>query len=101
FHVRTICSSTSSSNWVTLPFTTPVSCVAPSAPAISNISMTGADANWGAVTGSAGYEWAVTTTSSPPASGANTTATSQTLSSLTSGTQYYFHVRNKCSSTLF
>lgn len=100
FHVRTVCGPSSFSNWKTITFTTPASCVAPSAPVISSISQTGATATWGAVPASTGYQWAVTTSATPPASGAGTPATSQPLTALTPGTTYYFHVRNLCSSSL-
>ncbi|HTM66680.1 MAG TPA: hypothetical protein VL093_10190, partial [Flavipsychrobacter sp.] len=44
-------------------------CPVPTGVTSSNITMTSADFSWSAVTGSQGYEYAVTTTAAPPTSG--------------------------------
>ncbi len=74
------------------------SCVAPSGlAAVVTGGGTSANVSWNAVGGSpAGYEWAVTTSATPPASGTATTGLSATANSLTPGTQYYLHVRTDC-----
>ncbi|RAR46261.1 CUB domain-containing protein, partial [Flavobacterium lacus] len=43
-----------------------------------------------------GYEWAVTTSAIPPASGTATTDLTAVATSLTSGQNYYLHVRSNC-----
>ncbi len=48
-----------------------------------------------------GYEYAVTTNASPPASGTLTISTLQNISGLTANTTYYVHVRSKCGSSSF
>lgn len=101
FHVRNVCGASSFSNWVTISFTTLPLCQPPAPPTISGITTTGATANWGAAAGSTGYEWFVSTSATPPASGTFTSNTSQPITGLTVGTQYYFHLRNACSGGLF
>lgn len=101
FFVRNKCSATAFSAWTMVSFTTSASCVAPSAAVISSITQTSAVATWGAVAGSTGYQWQLSTSSAPPASGAATAGTTQNLGPLTSGTQYYFHVRNVCTGGLY
>ena len=64
---------------------------------IGTATTTGATFSWDAITGVAGYEYAVTTSATPPASGTATTNTFATVSSLTPQTQYYAHVRAMCS----
>ena len=100
FWVRNVCSTgVAYSNWVSIPFST-VAC--PSIPlanvSVSNISTISADINWTAVSGSNGYEWALTTSAVPPSSGTTQSTTSHNATGLNPGTTYYFHVRNKCTS---
>ena len=100
FWVRNICTVGSAySNWLAIPFTT-VAC--PSIPlanvSVSNISTISADINWTAVSGSNGYEWALTTSAVPPSSGTTQSTTAYSATGLNPGTTYYFHVRNKCTS---
>lgn len=97
-HLRSACSSGSYSSWVNIPFTTASAsgCNAPvvtTTPGANNVTL-----SWPLVTGATGYEYAVTTSSAPPASGTATTATSVTSSGLSKG-GYYAHVRTKCSNT--
>jgi hypothetical protein len=99
-HVRTKCSGTVFSPWVTRAFTTasaPV-CDPVTSIAITGITTTGATVSWLPVLGSAGYEYAVTASAIPPASSLSTTYTSVTFTALTPGVAYYAHVRNKCGS---
>jgi hypothetical protein len=98
-HVRTKCSATSFSTWVTIPFTTTGStstCAPVTGLTVSGITTSGASLNWTAVTGASGYEWAVNTSATPPASGTATTLTTASASGLTSATAYYAHVRTQC-----
>ncbi|WP_262494176.1 MopE-related protein, partial [Flavobacterium caeni] len=77
--------------------TPPPSCIPPVALTISNLTAATADLSWGAsTTPNIGYEWAVTTSATPPASGAFIAGTSTSVSGLTGGTTYYLHVRTEC-----
>jgi GEVED domain len=78
---------------------TPASCSPPTALAASAITTTSANLSWTAATGATGYEWAVTTSATPPASGTATVLTSVSVASLTPGTVYYAHVRTNCGGT--
>jgi hypothetical protein len=98
-HVRTDCGSGTFSSWATAPFSTiNPSCNAPTGLAVNNITTSAADVSWTAVSGVVGYEYAVTTSSTPPGSGTSTTATSVSATGLTTGTTYYLHVRSNCGS---
>lgn len=101
-HVRTKCSATSFSSWVSVPFTTlsTTGCAAPAVTLGAGTSSTQI-VNWTAVTGAIGYEWSVTTSATPPASGTATTLLTATASGLTASTAYYAHVRTKCSAASF
>ncbi|XZF16003.1 T9SS type A sorting domain-containing protein [Chitinophagaceae bacterium MMS25-I14] len=72
-------------------------CIAPSGLTAANVSATGADLSWGAVSGAAGYEYVIDQNSgSPAAAGTATTGTTYTASGLTQATAYYLHVRTAC-----
>ncbi|MBK9735715.1 MAG: hypothetical protein IPO92_12410 [Saprospiraceae bacterium] len=47
---------------------------------------------------SSGYQWAVTTSSTPPSSGTVTTNLNANVTGLTNNTTYYIHVRSNCNS---
>ncbi|CCG53808.1 Protein of unknown function precursor; putative adhesin [Flavobacterium indicum GPTSA100-9 = DSM 17447] len=64
----------------------------------SNVTATGADLSWDAMVGSVGYEYVVTTSATPPASGTATTNTFAQPTGLTPQTVYYLHVRTDCGS---
>jgi hypothetical protein len=98
-HVRNKCSASSFSAWTTLSFTT--LCPAPATPSISSITASGATVNWTAVTGATGYEYAVTTSATPPATGTATTGTTHSPNTLNQATMYYVHLRTKCQGTIF
>lgn len=51
---------------------------------------------WNAVTNAGAYEYAVTTSATPPVSGTQTATTTVTPNGLAASTQYYFHVRANC-----
>lgn len=76
-------------------------CGTPTGLAASGISTSGAGFSWSSVAGASSYEYAVTTSATPPASGTATTATSGSASSLTPNTLYYVHVRSVCSGSQF
>lgn len=71
-------------------------CMVPYGLAANNITTTDADLSWNAVSGATGYEYAVTTSITPPGSGTSTTALSYHVSGLSAGTNYYLHVRTAC-----
>ncbi len=80
---------------------TPLSCFAPANVQTTNVTSTGATFSWDAVTGAAGYEYAVTTSVNPPATGTATTATSVNLTNLTPASVNYLYVRTNCGSSSF
>lgn len=63
-----------------------------------NITSSQATLSWNApLTSGGNYEYAITTSSTPPSSGTATTATSATVAGLSNGITYYAHVRTVCS----
>ncbi len=102
--VRVKCSSSTYSDWVSVPFTTLTAtvCDTVTALSVSDITSTTATANWSAITGVEGYEYVVNTTAADPTAAGTFTATATAvMSSLIPATTYYFHLRTKCSSTSF
>lgn len=99
-HVRTQCATSTFSAWTTITFTTPT-CNAPTGLAATNITTSGADLSWTAVAGATGYEYALTTTSTLPASGTNTATTTFSPSGLTAATNYCLHVRTVCATGVY
>jgi GEVED domain/Secretion system C-terminal sorting domain len=75
---------------------TPPSCSSPGDVSASAITQTTATISWSAAVGATGYEWAVTTSATPPASGTTTALISVNLTALTAATNYFAHVRTKC-----
>ncbi len=73
-------------------------CLPPTGLAASNITTSGANVSWTAVTGAAGYEYAVTTSSTPPASGTAQVGNTASVTPLQQGTTYFLHVRTDCGS---
>ncbi|NHM00837.1 GEVED domain-containing protein [Flavobacterium difficile] len=76
-----------------------ITCAPPTATAATNITFTTATVNWTAPTAytpSNGYQYAITTSATPPGSGTATTATSINATGLTANTLYYLHVRSDC-----
>jgi hypothetical protein len=72
----------------------------PTAPTATAITSTTATVGWTGVTGSIGYDYVVNTSPGNPSTGiSSTTATSAPVTGLLPSTNYYLHVRNKCSST--
>ena len=94
-HVRTNC-SLSPSEWVTIQFTT--SCRPPVAPnlIINVIDIGSATIKWNQVFGAMSYEYFLSTSPTPPASGIAINDTTLSFSTLNAVTQYYIHVRSNC-----
>jgi hypothetical protein len=82
----------------TFAVSAPPSCLAPAALNNTNVGTTGVNHSWNAPTPppASGYEWAFTTSATPPASGTATTGTTASSTGLTFGTTYYLHVRSDC-----
>jgi hypothetical protein len=81
----------------------PPSCLAPSAVINSSITTSSASHSWAAPSPapSVGYEWAVTTSATPPASGTAITTTTASSTGLIPNTTYYLHVRSDCGAGSF
>jgi GEVED domain/Secretion system C-terminal sorting domain len=72
-------------------------CVTPTGINVSAITTSSATISWTAGIGTTtGYEWAVTTSVTPPASGTSTTLISANATGLTPATNYFAHIRTKC-----
>ena len=99
-YVRDSCGPGSFSSWVTTTFTTTATVTPTCNPVTgltaSAVTNTSATISWTAVSGSAGYVYAVDNNPAPPASGTFTTGTSAAITGLTPGTDYYAHVRDSC-----
>lgn len=72
------------------------SCAAPASISKNNITSASADLSWGTVSGASGYQYALTGSVTPPASGTNIAGTTYNATGLTANTKYYFHVRSDC-----
>lgn len=79
---------------------TPPACQAPGGVNISSITSSSASVTWNNNASYTGFEWAATTSATPPTSGTITTSNSASPSGLTSGTAYFFHVRAACGATV-
>lgn len=87
---------------ISITYIVPGPCNAPSIASINNITSNSADINWTSFTPpAAGYECAVTTSNTPPASGTVTDTTLYHATGLAGATQYYVHVRNNCGYGIF
>jgi GEVED domain/Secretion system C-terminal sorting domain len=83
-------------------FTAPVIlCNATTSITVSGITATSANINWTPVGGATGYEYAVTNSATPPASGTANAGTSVSVPGLSQGLLYYAHVRTACAGGLF
>jgi hypothetical protein len=77
---------------------TPPACSAPGNLKVTGITTNSATVSWTDISTTA-FEYTVTVSATPPASGANTSFTSALQGGLLPGTQYYLHVRKSCSGT--
>ena len=78
-----------------------VTCLAPTGLAAANVTVSTANLSWNAILGAAGYQYAVTTSATPPASGTSTTGNTFNPPTLSSSTTYYLHVRVECTAGNF
>jgi hypothetical protein len=76
-------------------------CNAAPTPVLNSVTSTTAHISWNAMLPSINYEYFWSTSATPPATGTTTTGLTFSQSGLTPNTQYYFHLRNKCTSTQF
>ena len=76
---------------------TPLSCGLPTGLKLNAATHNSLGFQWNTVSGATGYEYALTTSSTPPASGTPIATTSGAESSLQAATLYYLHVRGNCS----
>lgn len=74
-------------------------CNTPTALAVPGVGTSSAGLSWSAVSGASSYEYTVTTSATPPVSGASTTGTTATVTGLSASTPYYFYVRAICTGT--
>jgi hypothetical protein len=100
-HVRTMCGGLSTSEWSTTSFVT--GCNSP-APSQLNITITPSGSaifKWNQVFGAASYEYAISTSATPPANGKAINDTSVSIKNLNAVSQYYIHVRSSCGGGAF
>lgn len=74
------------------------SCPKPLNIGVSAVTNTSATISWQAPSGVNNYEYALTNSSTPPASGTHLAATSYSTAALSPATAYYFHLRSNCGS---
>ena len=102
-YVRTICSTTSSSNWTSSSIFTTPTCIVPTLITINSTSTTSVAVSWTANNAAAQWEVIVQPSSmvAPTATsvGVLTTTNPYTASGLISGTTYKAYVRTICSTT--
>ncbi len=98
-HVRTDCSGTNFSPWVTISFTTLVTpCAAPTGLTAANTTDNSSDLSWN-TQGSSTFEYVVDQTATAPATaGTATSGTTFNATLLSPLTTYYLHVRTDCGS---
>lgn len=84
---------------VQFAFNAPLPCVAPGGITATGITQTNANIQWNVVAGATGYEYAVTTSATPPTTGNATTNVTYSATVLTASTTYYVHVRTQCGSS--
>lgn len=73
-------------------------CNAPTGLFASAVSNRTATIGWNSVAAGVGYQFAVTNTITPPASGTAASGSPVALAGLTASTKYYYHVRTVCNS---
>ena len=94
-HIRSNCGGGEQSGWSLDSFLTPIPCRAPDIK-IDNVNVDEAVAYWAAVPTALHYEYAVTTSPTPPPVGTEYHYTSLHMSTLDDGRDYYIHVRSSC-----
>jgi hypothetical protein len=96
-HIRSKCAANEVSNWSLDSFLTPIPCRAPVIK-IEHLNTDHAVAYWESVPTATEYEYALTSSATPPALGTKYPYTSIQASSLSDGKDYYIHVRSYCTS---
>jgi len=78
--------------------TLPPACNVPTALSVTGITTTTANVSWAAAipAPAVGYQYAITASATPPASGTAITGISDSFTGLTANTTYYLHVRSEC-----
>ncbi len=98
WQVHTVCSSGSSANTASTTFTTsPAACNAPTGLTTSSITTNSATLSWTAIAGVLSYNVHYRATGTTTWTTVNTTATTYSVSSLTSATGYEWQVQTVCS----
>jgi hypothetical protein len=92
--IKANCSSTSSSVWGSISFSTP--CGVPSTINVTNVRGDSADISWTSVSPGANYQYSVDTLSSAPASGTGVSTNSVRVKGLLPAKTYYVYVRTDC-----
>lgn len=106
FYLRSVCDTTGStifwdtSAWTVDSFRTDPCCYAPNV-SVQNVGASTAVASWAPINTAYGYEYIVSVNATLPQviQGTYTTYTSAFLQGLSGSTQYYVHVRSRCSPT--
>lgn len=93
--IRNVCGLKDTSGYTMDSFTTIITCHAPTV-TISALGNERAVVSWDTIKTATHYEYALTTTMTPPSAGTNLYKTSQLASFLDNGKTYYAHVRAKC-----
>ncbi|MCD6064262.1 MAG: Fibronectin type domain protein [Flavipsychrobacter sp.] len=96
-HIRSNCVGGEMSGWGLDSFLTPLVCRAPNI-GVSHINTDHAVAHWEPVPSATHYEYAITTSPTPPAIGTKYMYTSIQTSALYDGKDYFIHVRSHCNS---
>jgi len=97
FSVRTKCSDTEFSEWVTVSFTAIITCSLPTSFNINSIGTTSAEVTWGSVSGATNYQVDYRPQGIDTWSSITTTSTSANLTNLYAGTPYEFQIIVACS----
>jgi hypothetical protein len=79
-----------------------LNCRMPKNLAVSSVTSNNAELQWAPVSGTAGYEYVVDQSSTPPTTaGTFTNTNSHTAINLANATTFYFHLRNICSGGIY
>ncbi len=95
--VRTICGLRDTSAWTMDTFRTMITCHPP-VPSINQLTSRSAVISWPPVPTAVSYEYELNQSPLDPVAGTNVVLTGTHYNALTSGTEYYFHIRTHCSS---
>lgn len=95
-HIRANCTG-EQSNWALDSFLTPIPCRAPVIK-IDHVNVDEAVGYWEPVKTAFEYQYAITTSATPPAEGTRYEQTAVHMSALKDGKTYYLHVRSHCNS---